>query len=54
MSFDEIMKAPCKEELIVQLNIQNPMVADILDIWIKIRRSRMINSAVAQRKLEQL
>ena len=54
MSFDEIMQAPCKEELIVQLNIMNPIVADFVDYWIKIRRSRMINTAVAQRKLELL
>ena len=54
MSLEEIMQAPSKEELTVQLNILNPMVADILDCWIKVRRHRMINAEIAKRQLEKL
>ena len=30
------------------------MVADILDCWIKVRRRRMIDAKIAQKKLEQI
>ena len=54
MSYDEIMQPPSKEKLMVELNILNPMVADVLDSWIRMRRMRIKEVEEAKAKFELL
>ena len=47
MSLSQLINAPSKEQLVVELNIQNPVVADALNYWIGLRRTRIIHTKLA-------
>ena len=41
LSFEEIMAPLDMEKLAAELNIQNPLVAAMLEHWIRVRRQRL-------------
>ena len=41
LSFEEIMAPLDIEKLAAELNIQNPLVAAMLEHWIRVRRQRL-------------
>ena len=42
MQLEEIVKPLDREQMAEKLNIDNPLVLDLLDYWIKIRSQRIL------------
>ena len=52
MPLEEIVKPLDREQIAKKVNIDNPLIVDLLDYWIKIRRQRIVLSNEVWTKMQ--